>query len=297
MSVKLGIAPCSWGVWFPEDDYQPHWTQCLDQVEQAGYRAIELGPWGYLPNQYEDLKNELDKRNIDLVATTLMDDLTSDTQVQRMIADLDEMAQLQTKFPNAKYVVLMDATYTDLFTGEPVHSKVLNDQEWASFVQNINKVKHYAKEKYGLEVIYHPHGETHVETEEQIERLLKDSDIQLCLDTGHHAYAGGDPVTFIERHRSRIAYLHIKNCNENVRRQKELSDWSLAEAVKNNIFCEPEYGSIDMVELMDVLAKNDFSGWAIVEQDMYPVPFDKPLPIARRTKQYLDGIGMKTPAR
>lgn len=292
MSVKLGVAPCSWGIWFPEDEKQTPWNRCLDEIQEAGYHAIELGPWGYLPNQYESLKEELEKRNIDLVATTLMDDLTSDENVAQMITQLDEMAALQTKFTTAKYVVLIDATYTDLFTGELLRPKELNDEEWKGFIRNINRIKDHAKEKYGLETVYHPHGETHVETDEQIERLLQDTDIQLCFDTGHHVYSGGDALEFIKKHHARISYLHIKNCDAQVKAQKQQANWSLAEAVQENIFCEPDQGVVNVKEVMEVLTEVNFDGWAIVEQDMYPAPFDQPLPIAKRTREYLESVGM-----
>lgn len=292
MSVQLGIAPCSWGVWFPDDEKQTPWNRCLDKIQEAGYHAIELGPWGYLPNQYEPLKEELAKRNIDLVATTLMDDLTSNENVDKMIAQLDDMAKLQVQFSTAKYVVLIDATYTDLFTGELIRPKELNDEEWDAFIHNIKRIKDYAKENYGLETVYHPHGETHVETEEQIERLLKDTDIQLCFDTGHHVYSGGDPLSFIKKHHDRIGYLHIKNCDVNVKKKMQEANWSLAEAVKENIFCEPDKGVVDTKAIMKVLNEANFDGWAIVEQDMYPAPFDKPLPIAKRTREYLESVGM-----
>ena len=143
-----------------------------------------------------------------------------------------------------------------------------------------------------MEVIYHPHGETHVETEEQIERLLEDSDIGLCFDTGHHAYAGGDPLTFIEKHHERIRYLHIKNCDAHVKKKKLENGWSLSEAVQENIFCEPDVGTVNMEAIMKFLTKVDFDGWAIVEQDIYPAPFDKPLSIVKHTREYLEYIGM-----
>jgi len=41
-----------------------------------------------------------------------------------------------------------------------------------------------------------------------------------------------------------------------------------------------------------MLQEINFEGWGIVEQDMYPAPFDKPLPIAKRTRAYLREIGI-----
>ncbi|MBS4208868.1 sugar phosphate isomerase/epimerase [Bacillus sp. FJAT-50079] len=292
MNIKLGTAPNSWGIWFPKNEKQIPWERCLNEMENAGYEGVELGPWGYLPNEFKRLKEELEKRNLQLTATTLMGDLTSDRKTEEMLALLDDMAHLQLKFPSAKYVVLIDDCYTDLFTGKQIRPRILNDSEWDKLIQNINLIKNYAKSQYGLEVVFHPHAETHVETEEQIERLLKNTDVQLCLDTGHHAYAGGDPVAFMQKYHQRISYLHIKNCDLRIRERMKEEQWSLAKAVSEDIMCEPKFGVVNMVELTEVLRDVNFNGWAIVEQDMYPAPFDKPFPIAKRTREYLVKIGM-----
>lgn len=290
MNIKIGSAPDSWGVWFPNNDKQTPWERCLNEMHEAGYQGIELGPWGYLPNNYEQLKAELDKRNLSLTATTLVGDLTSSEKTDELIALLDEMSAVQLKFPTAKYVVLIDDCYTDLFTGELVRSPQLNDEEWQHFVANIDRIKDYAKEKYDLEVVFHPHAQSHIETEEQIERLLQDSDINLCLDTGHHAYTDGDPVEFMRKYHQRIPYLHVKSCDLAVREKMKTENWSFAKAVSEDIMCEPEKGVVDFEAFVQVLKDIDYHGWAVVEQDMYPAPFDKPFPIAKRTYDYISRL-------
>jgi inosose dehydratase len=292
MEVKIGTAPDSWGIWFPENEKQIDWERCMNEMAESGYQGIELGPWGYLPNEYEKLKNELEKRNLELTATTLVGDLMSKEKTREMMDLLDEMAKLQLQFESAKYVVLIDDCYTDLFTGNLVRPRTLNDAEWSNFINNILKIRDYAKIQYGLEVVFHPHAQSHIETEEQIQRLLDDTDINLCLDTGHHAYADGDPVAFMKKHHKRIPYLHVKSCDLKVREKMQRENWPFAKAVSNDIMCEPELGVVDMKAFVEVLESIDFKGWAIVEQDMYPAPFDKPFPIAKRTREYLKVIGM-----
>ncbi|UOE62667.1 TIM barrel protein [Priestia filamentosa] len=292
MEVKVGTAPDSWGVWFPENEKQIDWERCMNEMAESGYQGIELGPWGYLPNEYEKLKNELEKRNLELTATTLVGDLMSEEKTREMMDLLDEMAKLQLQFESAKYVVLIDDCYTDLFTGELVRPRTLNEAQWSNFVNNILKIRDYAKIQYGLEVVFHPHAQSHIETEEQIERLLDDTDINLCLDTGHHAYADGDPVAFMKKHHKRISYLHVKSCDLKIREKMQRENWPFAKAVSNDIMCEPELGVVDMKAFVEVLESIDFKGWAIVEQDMYPAPFDKPFPIAKRTREYLKVMGM-----
>ena len=290
MNVKVGTAPDSWGVWFPENEKQTPWKRCLDEMEKSGYQGIELGPWGYLPNEYLTLKEELENRKLTLTATTLVGDLTSDAKTDEMIALLDEMSELQLKFPTAKYVVLIDDCYTDLFSGELVRSPELNEKEWEQFVSNVDRIKNHAKSQYGLEVVFHPHAQSHIETEEQIERLLKDSNINLCLDTGHHAYTDGDPVAFMKKHHARIPYLHVKSCDLEVRKRMQEEGWSFAKAVSEDVMCEPEKGVVDFDGFVQVLKDINYNGWAIVEQDMYPAPFDKPYPIAKRTYEYLESL-------
>ena len=49
MTIAIGNAPCSWGVEFPNDLRNPPWAQVLEDCREAGYRGIELGPIGYMP--------------------------------------------------------------------------------------------------------------------------------------------------------------------------------------------------------------------------------------------------------
>ena len=147
----------------------------------------------------------------------------------------------------------------------------------------------------GLRLVFHPHAETHVEYEDQIETFLEQTDpnrVSLCLDIGHHAYRGGDPVDFMRRHHERVAYMHLKSVDADIRRRVESEGIVFSKAVGMDIFCEPSEGAIDFRAFRDVLEEVDYDGWAVVEQDMYPAPFDKPLPIAKRTRAYLREIGI-----
>ncbi len=77
-----------------------------------------------------------------------------------------------------------------------------------------------------------------------------------------------------------------------MQQQVEASGVSFAEAVRMDMFVEPALGFVDFLAFRDVLRNIGFDGWAVVEQDMYPAPFDKPLPIAKRTRAYLRDIGI-----
>src|SRR5258707_3667370 len=99
-----------------------------------------------------------------------------------------------------------------------------------------------------MQLVYHPHAETHVEYEDQIEAFLEQTDperVSLCLDTGHHAYRGGDPVAFFRRHHARIRYLHLKSIDAKVRARVEAERIPFALAVGMDMFCEPSPGCVD----------------------------------------------------
>ena len=190
-----------------------------------------------------------------------------------------------------RFMVLIDDTYSNLFTGEPTRPSRLDDDGWKRLIDTTHRAADLAATRLGLRLVYHPHAETHVEYEDQIEAFLEQTDpprVALCLDTGHHAYRGGDPVAFFRRH-SRPHPLPAPE-ERRPRRSRHGSSASdpFAIAVANDMFCEPDRGAVDFVAFRDALGEADYDGWATVEQDMYPAPFDKPLPIAKRTARICD---------
>ena len=194
----------------------------------------------------------------------------------------------------AQFLVLIDDCYTNLFSGERLRPERLETAEWQCLVDTIQRAADVAKQ-YGLTVVVHPHADTHIQDEDQIEALLDETDaglVQLCLDTGHHAYRGGDPVSFLSNHADRIPYLHLKSVDPELRNKTISQRIPFARAVAEGVFCEPARGAVDFHALRDVLKRLNYGGWVILEQDMYPAPPDKPLPIARRTRIFLRDLGI-----
>ena len=293
MTIQVGTAPDSWGVWFPDHSKQPPWERCMDEMQAAGYAGVELGPWGYFPNTHAELKEALDARNLTLVAGTVGGNFLSDDSVARMIATIDEMAAVITHFDDAKYIVLLPAMYTDLETGEFCMEPNLSDEAWATYCANVQKVADHVA-THGLEGVFHPHVDCHVETEAEIERLLADTNVNLCFDTGHHVYGGGEPISFFKKHHTRMPYLHIKDCDLAVKAKMDEEKWSFAKAVIEDIMIEPGKGSIDMASLYQTLEEVGYDGWVVVEQDLFPVKsFDLPFEIAKRTRETLSAAGFK----
>jgi len=293
INVKVGSAPDNWGVWFPSDPRQMPWTRFLEEAASAGYPWIELGPPGYLPPDPEVLAPELKKHGLVVTTGFVMHHLEDPALWPKIEAEVHSVGTVLQKL-GAPFLLLIDDTYTDLFTGEQIHPSTLDDAGWKRLIEATHRVATLAKQ-YGLQVVFHPHTETHIEFEDQIEKFLEDTDpklISLCLDTGHHTYRGGNPVEFMRRHYGRIPYLHLKSVDRDVQRRVDAEHIPFAKAVEIGIFCEPSKGAVDFKAFRDVLDKVDYQGWAIVEQDMFPAPFDKPFPIAKRTRTYLKEIGI-----
>lgn len=287
--ITVGNAPDSWGIWFPDDPRQVPWTRFLDEVAAAGYTAIELGPWGYMPTDPVVLEQELAKRGLKLVATTVGCNLLDNKSVEDLLRSLPEITSLQKKL-GAKYVVLLPAMFTDLFSGELVLPKTISAEERKQFNANVQRIGKAVVDDYGLTLAVHPHVDSHLETEEDIDSLLENTDprlVSLCLDVGHHAYGGGNACAYIRKRSNRIPYIHLKNCDKAVLDEMRSKGWSFAEAVKHNIMCEPWKGMVDFRELKKALDEVGYSGFATVEQDMYPAPPDRPLPIAKETREFL----------
>ena len=292
MTVTLGSAPDSWGIWFPSDPHQTPASRFLDEVAAAGYKWIELGPYGYLPTDPAELERELESHGLSITGTFTMFPLEDAGRWAELRDDVVRTCELIAKL-GGRYLILIDDFYSDLFSGELLAPADLDDRLWAQLVQTTNEIGEVAKQ-HGLEVVFHPHAETHVEYESQIERFLADTDerIGLCLDVGHHAYRGGDPVAFVRNHHQRIPYLHLKSVDREVQARVEAEGITFARAVELDMFVEPSLGAVDFIALKGVLDEVGYEGFGIVEQDMYPAPFDKPFPIAKRTHEYLRQIGL-----
>lgn len=292
MAIKTGIAPDSWGVWMPDHPSQPQWWRCLDEMKVAGFTGCELGPWGYMPkDQPAVYKNAIDARGLTLVGASSGGNFLDDEATDAIIKELDDIAALLKNFPSAKYIVLLPPMYTDLETGEIVMNPDLSDEEWKKFCANVQKCADHAA-SLGYEGVFHPHADSHVMTEEEIERFLNDTTVNLCFDTGHHVYGGGEPISFYKKHADRIPYIHLKDCDLDVKAKMDAEKWSFAKAVIEDIMVEPGKGTVDFAKFHEALVEKNYDGWCVVEQDLFPVKsFELPLQKAKIGRENLRKAG------
>lgn len=293
-NLCLGSAPDSWGVWFAEDEHQVPWTRFLDELAEAGYRWLELGPYGYLPTDPRQLREELEARGLRVSGGTAFGALHRPELWDDTVAHVCRVAEL-TAAADAHHLVLIPPMYRDERTGAFTEPPELTARQWAGLGQAADRLGRLLLEEYDVRLVVHPHADSHIQTQPEIERLLNESDSRwtnLCLDTGHVAYGGGDNLDLIRRYGERIGYVHIKQMDPGVLAQVAAEDLSFGEAVRRGVCVTPPAGVPDPADVVAELSRLDAELFVIVEQDLYPCAPDVPLPIAVRTRQHLAECGL-----
>ncbi len=294
--LLLGTAPDSWGVWNPTGDpLQTPWERYLDEVAAAGYRYSDLGPFGYLPADPGIVREAYAARGLTLTGGAVFAALQRGREaLERAKADVD--AEMAVIGPNgARHVVVLPEGYTDM-DGRVTGPTGLADDEWASLLGGMSELGRYLAGEHGAELVFHPHADSHVGTQAEIERFLDGTDpdaVGLCLDTGHVAYCGADNLKIVRDYPDRVRYVHLKQVDRAVMARVREEGLGFAPAVRLGAMVEPPLGEPDMPTLLEALAGLGRELYCIVEQDMYPCDPDRPLPIARRTYQYFRTCGMR----
>ncbi|MFT2017004.1 sugar phosphate isomerase/epimerase family protein [Streptomyces sp. 796.1] len=292
--IRVGSAPDSWGVWFPADDQQVSWERFLDEVAEAGYAWIELGPYGYLPTDPARLTDETSRRGLSVSAGTVFTALHRGPAVWDATWEQVSRVAALTQALGARHLVVIPAFWRDDKTAELIESPDLTVEQWRDLATGTERLAAEVRDRYGLEIVVHPHADTHIDGEANVARFLDATDpdlVNLCLDTGHYAYCGGDSVRLIETYGERIGYLHLKQVDPAILADVVRDGVPFGPAVRRGVMCEPPTGVPALEPVLTAAQALDVDLFAIVEQDMYPCPPDRPFPIARRTRHYLRGCG------
>jgi inosose dehydratase len=291
--ISLGSAPDSWGVWFPDDPKQTSWERFLDELAAAGYEWLELGPYGFLPTDPVRLREELERRRLKISGGTVggalhrADAWDSDVASARRVASLVQAM-------GARYLIYLPEGYRDQ-QGNFVQSTSLEPDDWKRLVRGASEIGRTVLGDYGVKLVFHPHADSHVGTQDEVERFLEETDpaaVSLCLDTGHITYCGGDNLALIEDFPDRIGYVHLKQVAPDVLSEVQAQQLGFAQAVQMGVTCEPPNGVPALGPLIEALRRLRTDLFAIVEQDMYPCEPEAPFPIADRTRVYLNSCGV-----
>ncbi len=295
MSIRIGNAPCSWGVEFAQDERNPTWQTVLQECQSAGYTGIELGPVGFMPEDPAELADALAKHELELIGGVVFRAFHDPAQWDDVLDGAVRTCKA-LKAHGAEHFVLIDSISPRRAptAGRAAEAEQMDADEWKAYRDRFKTIAKMGREEYGLIPEIHPHAGGFMDFEPEVERLLEEIDadtLKICIDTGHCTYAGFDPVAFMKRHMDRITYVHFKNTDAKVKAQAIANRTGFYEACGQGIFCNLGDGEVDLPAVRQVLLDASYQGWCTIEQDCDPTLAPDPLGDAKLNREYLQSIG------
>ena len=305
MAIHLSTAPCCWGVDDVNNPYLPPWRQVLSEAAQAGYRGIELGPYGYLPLNVDELGGALAENGLHLIAGTIFDNLVDPKNLPSLLKQAHDICALlkalrpvvQKPEPHHPdpYLVIIDWGHEvrDYAAGHSDKAPRLNAAEWSDMMAHIRKIADIAN-RYGVRAVIHPHAGGYIEFADELAQMVQDIDpgvAGLCLDTGHLYYAGMDPAATLRQYASRLDYLHFKDIDPVVFDQVLGERITFFAACAKGVMCPIGRGVIDYPALRTLIRELDYQGYITVEQERDPRHVGCSLADVTESRTYLTRCG------
>lgn len=270
MKAHLGIAPIAWSNDdLPELGGETSLETCLSEAREAGFSGVETG--GKFPKNAGELKKVLKKHNLSLCggwySGTLLD---TDLEEQKdLVSDqLELFKQLQ-----APCLVYGETAGTiQNIRNAPLNKRrKLNDNELKIYGRKITLFAEWCFEM-GMPISFHHHMGTAIETEQDVDSLMNHSGeaLKLLYDAGHMAFSGGNVLSVIEKHSSRISHVHAKDVRLAIINKLNRNQESFLDAVLKGAFTVPGDGSLNFDELILKLADTGYEGWFVIEAEQDP---------------------------
>jgi inosose dehydratase len=267
-------APDSWGVLdYPGPSWNQSYEKMLDEMVAGGYTGTELGPYGFFPTDPAVLRPQLEKRQLKLLGSFVPVVLSDPASAGIAVEQIRKVGNLLASL-KAPFLVLADvqSEVRDRISGRvPADGSAgLTAAQWKNVAKVVQEAARVASE-FGLDLVFHPHIATYVETPEECERFFdvtSHTGVGLCLDTGHCVYGGGDTIAEADKFRSVLRFVHIKDVDAKVLDEARRCKLTFEQAIEEKAFTIIGRGSIDFPAFFRVLAKNNYSGWMVVEQDV-----------------------------
>lgn len=285
--VKLAMAPIGWtNDDMPDLGAENSFEQCISEMALAGYTGSEVG--NKYPRDPEVLKEYLDIRGL-----KICNQWFSSFLVSKPFREVEDAFRKQLSFLKALGAdVIGSSEQTRSCQGQQVpvfaNKAAFSLEEFKKLTDGMNQLGKIAKEE-GLKLAFHHHMGTGVQTVEETERFLNDTDpdyVYLLFDSGHFAFSGEDPAAALERFVSRVGHVHLKDMRTEVYKEAKKSDMSFLDAVRAGVFTVPGDGSIDFPKIFSILEENNYSGWMVVEAEQDPAKAN-PFKYALMAREYI----------
>lgn len=259
--LRIAGAPISWGVCeVPGWGYQMPADRVLTEMQSLGILATEFGPDGFLPADPTAKAEFLSGYGLQAVGGFL--------PVVLADAHHDPLPEVDTFIDaclasGAGVVVLAASTGADGYDARPV----LDELQWKTLLTNLDRIADHAASR-GVVAAVHPHMGTLVENADDVQRVIEGSRVGLCIDTGHLAAAGADPVAITLANLDRVKHVHLKDVDAATAAKVVAGEVTFADAVAGGMWRVLGQGDVDIRAMIDALRAHGYDGWWVLEQDV-----------------------------
>ncbi|MCE8026015.1 MULTISPECIES: myo-inosose-2 dehydratase [Halomonadaceae] len=269
-TVRLGINPLTW----TNDDLPSLGADtplevCLEEGREAGFAGFELG--NKFPRTPEVLSRVLGRYDLELVSGWYSARLLERSPEEEIAAIQEHLGLL--KACGAKVMVFCEVSRCiHGHQALPLSRRpLLSDADWERLTTGLDAVGDYLKEQ-GIQLAYHHHLGTVVESQQDVERMLDSTgdSVGLLLDFGHLSGAGGDPLAVARRYAARINHVHCKDLRLPVLEELRNRDKSFLDGVLDGLFTVPGDGNVDFLPALTHLYEAGYRGWLVVEAEQDP---------------------------
>ena len=286
--IKLGIAPIGWtNDDIPELGAENTFQQCISEMALAGFVGSEVG--GRYPDDARELKKALDLRGL-----VICNQWFSAFTVSKPFSDVERAFRKQLAFlrvVGADVIGPSEQTRSsqgNLKLGVRAGKAEFSDDEWKTLVDGFNRLGRIAKDE-GFKLCFHHHMGTGVQTPEETERFLNETNpdtVYLTYDSGHFSFNGSDPVEQLKKFVSRVGHVHLKDLRADIHVVGMKEDWPFMKAVREGVFTVPGDGSVDFPSIFKIIGDAGYEGWIVVEAEQDPAKAN-PFEYALKAREYI----------
>jgi inosose dehydratase len=286
---RVASAPISWGIC-----EVPGWGAMLPQkrvlaeMSGLGFTATELGAAGFLPEDPYELKDVLSEFGMTLIGGFTPVVVHDPSERQATIESATATAKLFQQAGATKFVScpIMDWDWSN--------PRPLTRDEQKHMTEMLGVIDDICGE-HGLDQVLHPHVQTVVETKDDISRVLDSCDVTFCLDTGHMAFGGQDPVEFAKTAIERVGHVHLKDIRLDMVAPVLRREVSLMAATQAGVFTPLGQGDVDILGVVQTLEAAGYRGWYVIEQDTaitggFPEEGEGPVEQVSESLKYLTDV-------
>jgi inosose dehydratase len=255
-------------------------------MRSLGLRATEAGADGFLPDDGAELASALSEHDLAFVGGFVPVVLH---QAAALDATLARVRQQAARFTRGGGSVLASAIVVDDDWSPRVR---LSADDWRRIADGLARIDEVCAE-HGIAHVLHPHVGALVETRDDVARILEESDVLLCLDTGHFAIGGVDSVALARETPHRVAHVHLKDVRESVATELRAGRTTLVDATRHGLFVPLGDGDVPLADVLAELERAGYDGWLVLEQDtviMHADDVARPADDTRRSIDFLRAL-------